>query len=262
LRLTGSQLPWDDVEGVLPAFGIHLPGGSKLDGGTVSANIVLDGPFDRLVTNGTAQIVNAHLSGFDLGLKLSQIPGLSGTATGLDIGIVALSTGFRIAPSGSHISNFNAQLSGIGSLTGDGDIDAGDKLKFNMVAHLAKGGILRTGFDYTGLRNVPNDIPFQVVGTTSVPVFLPDFSGLGKSGAKTAGKGAVRQAAQKVFQQGPAGKSLPRSMANGFVHATKSGQVPETSPPVAANKKPGLLHKIFGWHHDKKQNDRIEIAKQ
>jgi AsmA protein len=262
LRLTGSQLPLDDVEGVLPAFGIHLPGGSKLNGGTVSANIVLDGPFDRLVTNGTAQVANAHLSGFDLGLKLSQIPGLSGTATGLDIGIVALSTGFRIAPPGSHISNFNAQISGIGSLTGDGDIDAGDKLKFSMRAHLAKGGILRTGFDYTGLRNVPDDIPFQVVGTTSVPVFLPDFSGLAKSGAKAAGKGAARQAAQKVFQQGPAGKSLPPSMANGFVHGTKSGQVPETSSPVAANKKPGLLHKIFGWHHDKKQNDRTEIAKK
>jgi hypothetical protein len=233
-----------------------------LNGGTVSANIVLDGPFDRLVTNGTAQVANAHLSGFDLGSKLSQIPGLSGTATGLDIGIVALSTRFRIAPPGSHISSFNAQLSGIGSLTGDGDIDASDKLKFSMVAHLAKGGILRTGFDYTGLKNVPDDIPFQVVGTTSVPVFLPDFSGLAKSGAKAAGKEAARQAAKKFFQQGPAGKSSPPNMANGFVHGTKSVQVPETPSPVAANKKPGLLHKIFGWHHDKKQNDRTEIAKK
>jgi len=263
LRLTGSQLPLDDVEGVLPALGIHLPGSSRLKGGIVSANIALDGPFDHLVTTGTAQIANAHLSGFDLGSKLSQIPGLSGTATGSDIGIVALSSGFRIAPQGTHISNFNSQLSGVGSLTGDGDIDASDNLKFSMVAHLTKGGILRSGFDYTGLKNVPDNIPFQIVGTTSVPVFMPDFGAFAKNGAKAAGQQAARQAAQKLFPQSTAGRSLPPVLANGFVPGTKSGHsAPETSASAATNKKSGLLHKIFGWHHDKKQNDRTELAKK
>jgi AsmA protein len=265
LRLTGSQLPLDDVEGVLPALGIHLPGGSKLNGGSVSANIVLDGPFDRLITTGTAQVANAHLSGFDLGSKLSRIPGLSGIATGSDIGIVALSSGFRIAPQGTHISNFNSQISGVGSLTGDGDIDAGDELNFKMAAHLPKGGILRTGLDYIGLKKVPDDIPFQVVGTTSVPMFLPDSSELAKIGAKAVGKEAARQGAQKFLSQSPAGKSTPPSMANAFVPTMKSEHTtPEASPSASAsaNKRPNLVRRIFGWHHDKKQNEPTELAKK
>ena len=263
LRLTGSQLPLDDVEGVLPAFGIHLPGSSKLKGGIVSANIALDGPFGHLVTTGTAQIANAHLSGFDLGSKLSQIPGLSGTATGSDIGIAALSSGFRIAPQGTHISNFNSQISGVGSLTGDGDIDASDNLKFTMVAHLSKGGVLRSGFNYTGLQNVPDDIPFQIVGTTSVPVFVPDFGAFARNGAKAAGQQAARQATQRLFSQSTAGRSLPPVTANGFAPGTKTQHsAPATSASAATSKKPGLLHKLFGWHHDKKQNDRTELAKK
>jgi AsmA protein len=260
LRLTGSQLPLDDVEGVLPALGIPLPGGSKLNGGSVSANISLDGPFDRLVTTGTAQISNARLSGFDLGSKLSQIPALNGTATGSDIGIVALSSGFLVSPKGTHISNFNSQLSGIGSLTGNGDIDPGDKLNFRMVAHVTSGGALRSGLNYVGWKNAPDDISFQVVGTTSLPVFLPDFGGLVKNGAKAAGQEVARRAAQKILP-GSTGKSLPPGIAKGYVPNAKSGNTtPEAS--ASANKKPGLLHKIFSWHHGKKQNDQTELAKK
>jgi len=259
LRLTGSQLPLDDVEGLLPALGIRLPGSSKLNGGTVSASIALDGPFDRLVTTGTTQIANAHLSGSDLGSKLSQVPGLNGAATGSDIGIVALSAGFRIEPQATHVSKFSTQVSGIGSLTGDGEIDAGDRLHFTMVAHLAKGGVVRTGFDYTGLKNVPDDIPFQIVGTTSLPVFVPDFARMAQNGAKAAGQQAARQAAQKLFA--PNSKSLPSNMANGFVPASKPER-PVQEASASANKKPGFLHKIFGWHHDKKQNNRTELAKE
>jgi AsmA protein len=262
LRLTGSQLPLDDVEGVLPALGIHLPGGSELNGGSVSANIALDGPFDRLITTGAAQIANAHLSGFYLGSKLSRIPGLSGAATGSDIGIVTLSSGFRISPQGTHISNFNSQISGIGNLTGDGDIDAGDELNFQMAAHLPKGGILRTALDYTGLKKVPDDIPFQVVGTTSVPLFLPDSSGLAKIGVKAMGKEATRQA-ERLLSQGPTEKSSTPSMTNGFVPPTRSGNTTqEASPSASANKRPNLLHRMLGWHHDKKQNEPTELAKK
>jgi AsmA protein len=256
-RVTGSQLPVDDVEGVLPALGIHLPGGSRLNSGTVTANIALDGPFDRLVTTGTVQLANAHLAGLDLGSKFSQIPALSGIVTGSDIGIVTLSSGFLISPKNTRISNFNTQLSGIGSLTGDGEIDSGDKLNFRMVAHVTNGGVLRSGLNYVGLNNVPNNIPFLVLGTTSLPIFVPDFGALAKNGAKAAGQQAARQAAQKLLTESTGKSSSPRT-ATGFFPTAKSG----TAPEVSATKKPGLLHKIFGWHHGKKQNDPTELAKK
>ena len=260
LRLTGSQLPLDDVQGVLPALGIHLPGGSQLNGGTVSANISLDGPFDRLVTTGTAQLANAHLAGFDLGSKLSQIPALSGIVTGSDIGIVALSTGFAVSPRNTHISKFNAHLSGIGSLTGDGDVDAADKLNFSMVAHVPSDGALRSGLNLVGLKKVPDEIPFQVVGTTSLPIFVPDFGALAKSGAKAAGQQAAHQAAQKILS-GSTGKSASPSIANGFLPNAKPVK-PTPDASASTQKKPGLLHKIFGWHHGKKQSDPTEMAKK
>src|SRR5262249_19131287 len=76
LRLTGSQLV-ESVQSVLPALGIDLPGGSTLKGGVVGANIAMEGPVDRMVTSGTAEISNARLAGFNLGAKLSAIPGMS-----------------------------------------------------------------------------------------------------------------------------------------------------------------------------------------
>jgi hypothetical protein len=63
-----------------------------------------------------------------------------------------------------------------------------------MVAHLANGGLLRSGFNRAGLKGVPDDIPFQVVGTTSQPIFLPDLSGM----ATNAARKAAHEAAEKA----------------------------------------------------------------
>ena len=129
-----------------------------------------------------------------------------------------------------------------------------------MVAHVTSGQPLRSGLNYVGLKNVPDDIPFQIVGTTSLPVFLPNFGGLAKNGAKAAGQRVARQAAQKLLPPSP-GKSSPSGIANGFVPNAKSGY---TAPAASASasKKPGLLRKIFSWHHEKKQNDQTELAKK
>jgi AsmA protein len=250
-RLTGSQLPLDDLEGVLPALGVQLPGASKLHGGTVSANLAFDGPADRLVTTGTAQLANAHLSGFDLGSKLASVRALASAKSGSDLAIVALSSGFRITPQGTHISNFNSQITGIGTLSGDGDID-GDNLRFRMAAHLANGGLLRTGFNRLKLRSIPDDIPFQVVGTTSQPMFLPDLSGLARNTAMS----VATQAARTAWAQN-AGKALPPD-ARAFAPTTKSQAAPETA---AASRKRGFFHKMFHPHQWKNQKDETESMK-
>src|SRR4029077_7520665 len=98
---------------VLPALGIDLPGGSKLHGGTVNASLALTGPVNRLVTTGTVQVANTTLSGFDLGSKLASLPFLSKMPSAQNLGIVSLSSGLRVSPQGTHISNFNTQITGI-----------------------------------------------------------------------------------------------------------------------------------------------------
>jgi AsmA protein len=217
LKLSGSQLPLENVQMVLAALGILPPTGSALNGGTVTGNLSLDGRTDRLVTSGNAEIDNARLQKFDLGSKLASVPGLSGLQSGSDLGIMSLSSQFRITPQVTHLSNLKSDLSGIGSVTGGGDIDANKRLQFNMVAHISSHSVTRSALNVIpGLRTLPNDVPFKVEGTTSLPIFLPDLS------------------------------SVARSMAQNLAtNAAKVGVSP-TELEANSSKKKGLWGKLFG----------------
>jgi AsmA protein len=217
VKLSGSQLPLENVQMILAALGIQPPTGSALNGGVVTANLALDGRTDRLVTSGNAEIDNARLQKFDLGSKLASIPGLSGLQSGSDLAIMSLSSQFRITPQVTHLSNLKSELSGIGSVTGGGDIDANNRLQFNMVAHISGHSVTRSALNVIpGLRGVPNDVPFKVEGTTSLPIFLPDLS------------------------------SVARSMAQNLAtNAAKVGVSP-TELEANSSKKKGLWGKLFG----------------
>lgn len=240
LKLAGNHLPLDSVEGILSALGISLPGGSKVHGGTVSANLAFDGPVDRFTTSGSAQITNAHVTGFDLGSKLSALPGMGGSKTGPDLSIVSLGTHLKIGPEGTHITGLNGRFSGIGSITGDGDVTADDHLEFKMVAHIPNDGAVRFGLNHVGLRNLPNEVPFQVVGTTSIPVVIPDLSGMAKKSAKAAATSA--------------GKSMLKNLVASQTSQTnkQAGKSQQATKTQATNKKGGFFHNLF-HHKNEKQ---------
>jgi AsmA protein len=225
LKLAGHQLPLDSVTGLLPALGISLPGGSELRGGTVSANLSFDGPVNRLVTSGSAKIDNAHLAGFDLGSKLSSLPGMSALKGSMDIPIIDLSTRLRVSPESTQISKFDGQFEGIGDITGDGEVKANDHLQFKMVAHVPSNGLVRFGLNHVGLSNMPNDIPFQVVGTTSIPLIIPDLSGMARNTTKAVAANVGKSAMKK----------LTASLTNS-----------EAEPEAAHTKKAGFFHRLFG----------------
>jgi AsmA protein len=241
VKLSGNQLPLDSVEGVLPAIGVVLPGGSKIHGGTVTASLLLDGPVDRVVTSGNAQIADTHLAGFDLGSKLSSLPGMSAAKSGTELSITKLSTQMRIGPQGTHLGGFDGVFAGIGSITGDGDISANNHLQFKMVAHVASNGAVRYGLKRVGLKNLPNDVPFQVVGTTSMPVIIPDLSGMAKNSAKSVATSAAKNQLRKLIS--PASKN------------------PSASTQQASTKKPGFFHRLFG-KKDKTAADSVQLAAQ
>lgn len=216
-KISGNQLPLDSVKDILPLLGVTLPAGSKLQGGTITANLSLEGPVDRLVTSGKAQIANAHLAGFDLASKLGSLPGMSGTKGNSSLSIVKLGANLHIAPSTTHISAFDGEFAGIGSITGDGDISGNNHLQFKMIAHIPSGGVIRLGLTHVGLRNLPNELPFQVVGTTAAPLIIPDLNGIAANPAKS----AVASVAKK---------------------STKGTAQVKT----ASNKKGGFFHRLFG----------------
>lgn len=210
MKLTGSQLPVKDIEGLLPAVGVTLPSGSSLQGGTADANLTFEGPVNRLVTAGTVGIENAKLSGFNLGSKLSAISALTGAKQEADTTIQTLSSNVRIAPEGIRADNLKLIVPALGTLAGAGTISPENALNFHMVAQLANAnsavGQLTSQLPMLGGGKSGGSIPFMIQGTTSQPVFVPDVKGAVTSGLTNALQQKTKQQGVGDLLQGIFGK--------------------------------------------------------
>ncbi len=176
-RLQGDNMAIDQLAGVLPAFGVILPAGSQLQGGTVNTDLRIQGPLDRLVTTGPIQVSNAKLSGFNLKSRASAVSSLAGMPTASDLVIQALNSRLRVAPDGIRAEGIQLVLPGVGTVAGDGVIGANNSLDFRMRAQLQGGGGLIGGMSaLSSLGQSKGEIPFMIKGTTSNPVFLPDVA--------------------------------------------------------------------------------------
>ena len=225
VKVDGENLPAKDLEAFLPALGINMPQGASLQNGTLTTHLQLNGPTDKLVTTGNVGLFNAKLAGFDLGSKLSMVTKLVGLNTGKDLDIEKLTTDLHMSPTGLQAQNFNAVVPTLGTLVGNGDIDAKNNLDFKMAATLKSaatagaagaGGQPRSGGAASGdgaagglagllgqvtgnlpggvggvLGNCKNaggsgpTIPFQIKGTTKNPSFVPDVGGIAASMLKS-----------------------------------------------------------------------------
>jgi AsmA protein len=177
MKLNGDGMPVDDLEAMLPSLGIILPSGSKLQGGTLSVNVGLVGPVDKLVITGPIRLAQTKLAGFDLSSKMSAISALSGSKTGSDTSIQNLSTDARVAPDGVRTQNINLTIPALGTVTGDGTISPAGALNYKMNASLSGGAV--TGLtQMAGMGGKGGAIPFFIQGTTSDPKFVPDVKGM------------------------------------------------------------------------------------
>jgi AsmA protein len=241
VKVEGQNMPARDLEAFLPALGIHMPSGASLQAGTLNTNLELSGPTNRLVTSGNVGMFNAKLVGFDLGSKLSGVSKLVGLNTGKDLDIEKMTTDLHMAPTGIQAQNFQALVPSLGTLVGNGTIDAKNNLDFKMAATLknaiggaagaagnaatgaasdALGGLLGKVTGGAGgaagglLGNCKNasggsgpTLPFQIKGTTSDPKFIPDVGGVAagmlKSQLSCFGGGSQAKASPQQQQQNP-----------------------------------------------------------
>ncbi len=198
LKLEGKDLPARDLEAFLPALGVNLPKGASLAAGTLNADLTVQGPTNKLITTGSVGLYAAKLAGFNLGSKLSAISALAGIKTGSDLDIQQLTTNVHVAPDGIRSENFNAVVPALGTLVGNGTIDAKNALDFKMIATLASGAVASgsgTGAAGGALGSLLGNlggrggsgksggltIPFLIQGTASDPKFIPDVKGLATS---------------------------------------------------------------------------------
>lgn len=237
IKVNGENLPAKDLEAFLPALGINLPSGASLQSGNMNVNLQINGPTTKLVTTGNAGLFDAKLAGFDLGSKLAAVSSLAGIKTGSDLEIQKVTTDARVSPTGIEIQNFNAVLPAVGTLVGNGTIDAKNELDLKMAATLthalggaagaagsaatgaasnAVGGLLGkvAGGALGGASNPLGNckgsggaptIPFLVKGTTKDPKFIPDVGGVAASMLKSQlgcfGGGGQQKSSQQQQQQ-------------------------------------------------------------
>jgi len=134
LQLAAPNLPIDQLEEMLPAFGVRLPTGSSLRGGTLTANITATGPATAATLNGPIEVDNTKLDGFDLGSKIQGMNPFGGKGGGTEI--QTLKATVNSSPQITRISDIYGNLPQIGSATGSGTVSPSGELDFNMVANL------------------------------------------------------------------------------------------------------------------------------
>jgi AsmA protein len=194
MKLNADNMPVDDLETLLPALGVTLPAGSSLQGGTLSADMTVNGPVEKLVITGPVKLANTKLHGFDMGSKMSAISMLSGVKTGPDTTIQTFSTNVHVAPSGIQTSNVNLVVPSLGTVTGDGTVSAANALDYKMKADL-NGTAVSSVSALAGLGGKGASIPFFIQGTASDPKFVPDVKGMLSSGL---GKGLGKNLGSQV----------------------------------------------------------------
>lgn len=177
MKLNADNMPVDDLQTLLPAMGVALPSGSSLQGGTLSSDLTINGPVDKLVIAGPVKLSDTKLAHFDMGSKLAAISALGGAKTGPDTSIQNFSSNVHVAPSGIQTENINLVIPSIGTLTGSGTVSPQNALDYKMVASLS--GTAASGLSQlAGLGGKTASIPFFIQGTANDPKFVPDVKGM------------------------------------------------------------------------------------
>lgn len=192
MRLSAPNLAIDQLEELLPAFGVNLPTGSRLHGGTLTANLAITGTASATTIAGPLEIDNTQLAGFDLGSKIQGINPLGGTKGGT--GIEKLSMNLNSSPQSTQLTNIYASIPQIGTATGSGSVSPAGALAFNLVARfnnssavgvITNGGINAIGGMLGNRSNsaASNSIPLIITGTTSNPSLRADVKSMVKQQA-------------------------------------------------------------------------------
>jgi len=211
LQVSGQAVPIDELEAFLPSVGVHLPSGSRLQGGTLTTTLHVTGSTANPIINGPVRLDNTSLAGFDLGSKLSAITALTGAKTGSATEIRSLSVNVSINNGNIRTDNVSLVVPALGTATGAGTISASGALDYNVILKptlLAGGGSHPSGAAGAGglagqlLGMIPggaasgavgdiagsalrNGIPVAIGGTTSNPTFTPNLSGLATGAANS-----------------------------------------------------------------------------
>ena len=225
LKVSSDGTSIDELEAFLPSVGVHLPTGSRLQGGTLTTALNVTGTAANPIISGPIRLNNTNLAGFDLGSKLGPLSSLAGIKSGSGTNIQSLSANVNINGGNVRTDNVSLVVPSIGSATGAGTISAAGALNYNVVLKLTgllggisgggKGGAAAGAGGIAGqlMGMIPggaaggvagglvgniagsalrNGVPVTIGGTTSNPTFTPNMGGMMRGATGDAVKGAVK----------------------------------------------------------------------
>lgn len=176
LKLLGDNMPVQDLTAMLPAFGVTLPKGASLQGGVLNTELTAEGPIEKMVTTGFADISRTRLVGFDLAGKMATVARLAGIKSNQETEIEKFASGMRLTPQGIYVNDLLLKMPALGELSGSGNIASDQSLDFKMRALLKpSSGVGGKLMQLAGGRSL--NVPFFVRGTASEPKFIPDAKG-------------------------------------------------------------------------------------
>jgi AsmA protein len=183
LKLSGQNLPIDELQSLLTAAAVRLPSGSKLKGGMLSLNLAITGPPKSLIITGPIAIDNARLVGFDFSSKIHGIATLSGVKTGDTTDIEKLRANVRVTNGGIVADGIYAVIPALGELNGKGTVSAADQLDFNLVAKVTSAsGIGKVGAGLFSALNggsgTNSGVPLHITGTPDEPYITANVGGV------------------------------------------------------------------------------------
>jgi AsmA protein len=183
LKLSGQNLPIDELQSLMTAAAVRLPNGSKLRGGELSLNLAITGPAKSLIITGPIAVENTRLVGFDVSSKIHGIATLSGVKTGDTTEIEKLRANVRVTNGGIVAEGIYAVIPAVGELNGKGTISAANQLDFNLVAKVTSAsGIGKVGAGLFSALNggsgTNSGVPLHITGTPDEPYITANVGGV------------------------------------------------------------------------------------
>jgi AsmA protein len=211
IKLTGQNLPINELQTLIPAVGVKLPNGSVLQGGTLTTSLNITGPLQELVIAGPVELSNTRLSGFNVSSQLKGIAGVAMGDTGNVTNIQTLRLNLQVTKAGVNVSNIYASLPTLGEAVGNGTVSPGGALNFqlSMKVDTSRGiggkavGLLTAlngTSGKTAAQAAATGVPVTVTGTSANPIITPNVKGLLKSNT-AAILGKQKQNGQQVLNK-------------------------------------------------------------
>src|ERR1700722_11232591 len=166
LKVSSDGTSIDALEAFLPSVGVHLPSGSRLQGGTLTTSLNVTGTAANPIISGPLRLNNTNLAGFDLGSKLGPLSSLAGIKSGSGTAIQSLSTNLTINGGNVRTDNVSVVVPSIGSATGAGTISAAGALNYNVILKLTGvlGAVSGKGGAATGAGGIAGQLMGMIPG--------------------------------------------------------------------------------------------------